>query len=114
MTSKAALALALLEGRVLNIKNGFELFGITNIPREISRMIEKPFGVQVSRIKKEGKSRYGQPVYWYNYRLNRTSYNEEGIKKMAEYVKKYISITPKTEKESRLLTQASLFINTFL
>ena len=32
MTSKAALCKALLDGRVVNIKNGFELFGITNIP----------------------------------------------------------------------------------
>lgn len=91
MTSKAALCKALLEGRVLNIKNGFDLLGITNIPREIGRMIERPFNVQVSRTKREGKSRYGQPVIWFDYRLNRTEYNITGIIKMERYVEEHAS-----------------------
>lgn len=86
MTAKAALAKALLDGRTLNIKNCFILIGLTNCPREISRMIEKPFGVIVSRVTREGKSKYGQPVTWMDYHLNRTEYNKEGIKKMFEYV----------------------------
>jgi hypothetical protein len=87
MTSKAALAKALLEGKVVNIKNGFHLFGITNVPREIGRSIERAFGVTVSRTNKDGKSRYGQPCCWVDYRLNRTGYNLDGIKKMEEYVR---------------------------
>lgn len=87
MTAKAALAKALLDGRVINIKNCFQTIGLTNAPREISRMIEKPFGVTVSRTKREGKSRYGQAVTWYDYRLNRVGYNKEGIEKMEAYVK---------------------------
>jgi len=86
MTAKAALAKALLDGRVLNIKNCFDLIGLTNCPREISRMIEKGFGVVVSRTHMEGKSRYGQSVTWTNYRLNVTEHNKEGIAKMREYV----------------------------
>lgn len=91
MTAKAALCKALLDGKVLNIKNCFSLIGLTNCPREISRMIEKPFGVTVSRTPMDGKSRYGQPVTWVDYRLNVTDYNADGIKKMKEYVKSELS-----------------------
>ena len=86
MTAKAALAKALLDGRVLNVRNCFDLIGLTNCPREISRMIEQPFGVVVSRTNMDGKSRYGQAVTWVNYRLNYTPMNKEGIEKMKEYV----------------------------
>lgn len=86
MTAKAALAKALLDGRVLNVKNCFTLIGLTNCAREISRMIEKDFGVTVSRTHMVGESRYGQSVSWTDYRLNKTDYNADGIKKMKEYV----------------------------
>ena len=87
MTAKAALCKHLLAGEILNIKNCFTMIGLTNCPREISRMIEKPFGVIISRTRMEGKSRYGQPVTWYDYRLNpKIDGNAEGIKKMAEYL----------------------------
>lgn len=88
MTSKAALAKALLDGKVVNIMNGFKLFGITNVPREIGRSIERAFGVEVSRTQRDGETRYGQPCNWVDYRLNRTEYNQEGIKKMKDYVAK--------------------------
>ena len=101
MTSKAALIQALLEGKIVNIKNGFTLFGITNVPREIGRCVERPFGVIVSRLPRTGKSRYGQPVTWVDYRLNPLiENNKDGIKKMMEYVAKQ-SGTPKTEKEQK-------------
>lgn len=86
MTAKAALCKALLDGRVLNVKNCFSIIGLTNCAREISRMVEQPFGVEVSRTRKDGKSRYGQSVTWIDYRLNKTDYNQDGIKKMIEYV----------------------------
>jgi len=110
MTAKGALCLHLLKGEVLNIKNVFNLIGLTNCPREISRMIEKPFGVEVSRTRMEGKSKYGQAVSWTNYRLNRTPYNEEGIKKMLEYVKSQSELTIRTikqQQESKTLKQLS-------
>lgn len=96
MTSKAALCMALLEGRVLNVKNCFKEIGLTNIAREIPRLIEKPFGVQVSRTPREGKNRYGQEVTWTDYRLNFSEHNIEGIKKMQEYTE---NNKPKTEKK---------------
>lgn len=109
MTSKAALCASLLKGDVLNIKNGFDLLGITNVPREIGRSVERAFGVTVSRTPMDGKSRYGQPCVWVNYRLNRTPMNAEGIKKMIEYVKEQLSNeNPKTEKERTIQKQLSL------
>lgn len=87
MTAKSALAKALLDGHVLNVKNCFSSIGLTNCAREISRMIEKPFGVEVSRTHRVGKSRYGGSVSWVDYRLNRVDRNNEGIKKMEDYIK---------------------------
>lgn len=86
MTQTAAIAKALLDGKTLSIMNGFRLFSCTNIPREISRSIEKKFGVQVSRDKVEFVSRYGHPGVYYRYRLNRTEHNINGIIKMERYV----------------------------
>jgi hypothetical protein len=103
-------AKALLDGRVLNVKNSFETIGLTNCAREISRMIEKPFGVKVSRTPREGTSKYGQPVVWVDYRLNATNYNQEGIEKMWQYVRRELAtISPKTDKEVKSLKQSLLF-----
>lgn len=86
MNQKAAICKSLLKGEVLSIMNGFKWFGCTNIPREIGRSVEREFGVEVSRIQKEGHSRYGQPVHYFEYRLNNTTQNQEGRKKMIAYV----------------------------
>jgi hypothetical protein len=103
MTAKAALAKALLDGKVINIKNCFQTIGLTNAPREISRMIEQPFGVEVSRVQREGKSRYGQPVMWFDYRLNRTEYNKEGIEKMIKYVNEQLDASTQYPSSSNSL-----------
>ena len=87
MTARAALCKHLLEGHTLNIKNCFSLIGLTNCPREISRMVEQPFNVHVSRVRREGTSKYGQAVTWVDYHLNTfTDHNKEGVAKMKEYV----------------------------
>ena len=108
MNAKAALCLALLKGEVLNIKNCFSLIGLTNCPREISRMVEQPFGVRVSRTHMKGKSRYSGSVTWVNYRLNSSEHNKEGIEKMREYVKKHLDQNPKTDKAAKEFKQLSL------
>ena len=115
MTSKAALCIALLQGRVINIKNGFDLFGITNVPREIGRSVERSFGVSVSRTNRKGKSRYGQRCTWVDYRLNNTRYNLPGIHKMKAYVKEEFenSPPPKTDTSVKKYQQIELFIKTF-
>lgn len=86
MNARTALCMALLEGRVLNVGNCFRQVGYSNIAREIPRLIEDPFGVEVSRVPKSGKNRYGSSIYFVNYRLNRAPYNEKGIEAMEAYV----------------------------
>ncbi len=111
MTAKAALIKALLEGRVLNIKNGFDLLGITNVPREIGRSVERAFGVEVSRTPREGNSRYGQPVVWVDYYLRKSEHNKPGIKKMIDYLQSQTPSNPKTmaeQKNINTLRQLSL------
>ena len=113
MNAKAALGIALLRGEVITIKTAFRDFGITNAPREISRAIEKPFGLHVSRVRKEGESRYGCPCCWYEYRLNRIEANAEGIVKLKAYIQSQSSSTPprtdKEAKEKKILDQINLF-----
>lgn len=115
MTAKAALCKALLDGRTLNIKNCFDLIGLTNCPREVSRMVEQSFGVKVTRINREGKSRYQHPVIWVDYKLEKSEQNLEGIKKMQEYVEKelggFVIKTDKQKKQIDKLTTNPLFAN---
>ena len=100
MTAKAALVKELLSGKVINVKTCFATIGLTNCAREISRMVEQPFNVIVSRTERVGKSKYGSPVTWVDYRLNKTDYNKEGIQKMIEYLKgKESTHIAKTHKE---------------
>ena len=108
MTAKAALALALLEGRVLNVSNCFKEIGLSNIAREIPRMIEEPFGVAVSRVARTGKSRYGQAVSYTDYRLNRSEHNLKGIEEMKGYVMQHVPYNQTRPRES-LKQQAELF-----
>lgn len=89
MNAIAAISEALLRGEILTIKTAFKDFGVTNLPRELSRGIEKKFGVVVSRVKRTGKTRYKVPCWWTEYRINPTiEGNREGMTKMIEYVKK--------------------------
>jgi len=77
---------SLLKGEVLSIMNAFKWFGCTNIAREVGRSIEREFGVRVSRVRKDFISRYGQAGFYYEYRLNNSKANLEGISKMQSYV----------------------------
>ena len=108
MNSKAALCMVLLRGEVVSIRTGFLNLSITNVPREIGRSIERSFGVVVSRVRKEGHSKYGVPCTWHEYRLNKSPMNEPGILKMKEYVKKHLIENPKTDKEAKLNKQMQM------
>lgn len=93
MNARKALCLALLEGEVLTVMNCFKITGLTNVAREIPRIVEQPFGVEVSRTPRTGKNRYGDPVSYTEYRLNKTKRNAEGMKKMADYITGYAPAT---------------------
>lgn len=114
MTQTAAIALALLKGDVLSIMNGFQLFACTNLPRELSRSIEKKFGIQISKDKVVHKSKYGQPGFYYRYRLNKTKANGPGIARMIHYCQIQIGTISqcKTDKELKQYTQTRLFLDT--
>lgn len=86
MNARVALCMALLEGRVLSVANCFKEIGLTNIGRELPRMVEKPFGVEISRTPKASKNRYGSPVSYTSYRLNNSDHNLKGIELMRSYV----------------------------
>lgn len=86
MTAKAAICKALLLGKVLNIGNGFKLFGVTNIPREIGRSVERSFNVKCNRKDRTGVSRYDVTTRFTDYSLKLTPANLPGIKAMVKYV----------------------------
>ena len=86
MNATTALAMAFLEGKVLTIKTAFRDFGITNLPRECGRLIERKFDVRLARVTKVGVTRYNVRCTWNEYRLPDTDYNKEGRTKMEEYV----------------------------
>lgn len=88
MNATTALGLAFLKGDVITIKTAFRDFGISNLPREVGRSIERKFGLEVTKLKKVGKSRYGVPCYYYQYRLSTAPHNDEGRNKLIEYCEK--------------------------
>ena len=105
-TQLSAICKALLAGDVLSIMDGFSRFHCTNVPREISRGVEQKFGVVVSRTPVKHKSEFNHIGVYFQYRLNRTKHNAEGIKKMAKYVlehegKNIFNSFPKTDKEAK-------------
>lgn len=89
-TKTAAICQSLLSGGSLSIMDGFKQFGVTNLPREISRSIEKKFGVHVIRIKCTSKTPYGHTNVFYKYQLVPNKGNllnqRAGIGRMIQYV----------------------------
>lgn len=103
MNATAALCKALLDGKVINIKTGFSLFGVSNVPREIGRSVERKFGVRIDRTPREGESRYGQHVTWYDYKLNKSlPENKEGVAAMRLYLAENMGeYRPKTKEPQK-------------
>jgi hypothetical protein len=114
-SAKAALAKALLDGRVLNVGNCFHTIGLTNCSREVSRMIEEDFDVRVERFPRKGTSRYGTALSWYDFKLDKSlPENKEGVAKMRNYVAEHmIEYRPKpkinTVPPKEMFTQPKLF-----
>lgn len=98
MTQTAAICNALLEGKTLSIMNGFKLFSCTNLPRELSRSVEQKFGIRITKSPTKFVSKYGQAGVYYQYRLDRTEENLEGIEKMKQYVNSF----PKPEVKKKI------------
>lgn len=101
----AHISKALLAGDVLTIFDGYKRFRVTNLPREISRSIERKFGVVVSKDRVDFTHECGLPGWYYRYRLNPTQANAEGIEKMSAYCEEYF---PKQTSNTPFKTE-SLF-----
>lgn len=87
MNAISAIAQAFLRGEILTIKTAFRDFGVSNLPREVGRAIERKFDVRISKLRKEGKTRYGLFVSFFEYRLNRDDpANALGIEAMIKYI----------------------------
>lgn len=87
MTQLSSICKALLAGETLSIMDGFQKFSCTNLPREISRSVEKKFGATISKLPIKFKSQYGHSGVYYQYRLNpRILGNDLAIQKMAKYI----------------------------
>lgn len=112
MTQIAAIAYSLLKGDVLTIMDGFKKFACSNLPRELSRGIEKKFDLFISRDKVTFVSQYGQSGYYYRYRLNRSPRNKAGIELLQQYVKEQLGAreAPKTSQQAKEFKQQELFL----
>jgi hypothetical protein len=102
----AHLVKALISGEVITIMDGFKRFGITNIPREISRLVEQKFEVTVSRDRVEFKTDLGLPGFYFRYRLNFIESNVLGIQRMHDYLQEYFPTPKEQVKET---SQSVLF-----
>lgn len=107
MNGKTAIAYSLLLGKKITIKTAFKDFGVSNLPREISRQVERPFGVIVCRVRKVGKTRFGVPCTWFEYYLRDDSINREGRIKMKDYIKGQVG-NPRTERENKIIKTITL------
>ncbi len=67
MTRQKALLSHLISGGSLSIMTAYKEFGISNVSREVRRLIEKPFNVELKREQKQGKTKYGSSCYWFEY-----------------------------------------------
>lgn len=73
---KTALIKHLIKGGKLSIKNAYLDFGISNISREVIRLIEVPFDVVLTRTKMNGKTKYGSVCTWYEYSASKRVINK--------------------------------------
>ena len=76
---KVALYKHLLHNGKLSIKNALFDFGISNIAREVRRLIEIPLGIELKRVKKVGTTKDGEPCYWFEY--SATDLNKIALKR---------------------------------
>ena len=72
MTRNQSLINHLIKGGKLSIMNGYKYFGISNIAREVGRLIEKPLGIELKREWRTSKTKYGTVCHWLEYSATRS------------------------------------------
>ncbi len=90
MTQISAICMSYLKGEKNSIMTAFQKFNCTNLPRENGRSIERKFNVTLKKIPKKFTSVYGHKGEYFEYYLPKKG-NEDGIKKMIQYVKSQTS-----------------------
>ncbi len=85
-TAKAAIANHFINGGTMTISDCFKLFGVTNLPREIKRLIEDPFGIKIERTPVLVKTRYCQGKLIKRYSLIKNKNSKLAISRMAKYI----------------------------
>ena len=86
MNHTSVICEALIRGEVLSIMDGFKKYKITNIPREMGRLIKRRFKVEIDARQIDFKYEDGRPGHYFTYRLWDTPGNRAGIKAMKKYV----------------------------
>lgn len=104
----AALCYDLINGKTVSIKTGFKDYGITNIPREISRAVEQRFGVRIEREKKDYTTKYGIYQMYFEYKLIRSNQSKESIEKIYAYIEENM-IKPEPPKPRSGYSQSQMF-----
>lgn len=123
-TQKAALCSALLDGDVLTIMEAFTRFGITNLPREIGRSVERAFGVTINKHRTTHTNMFGEEGHHFVYRLTcdkecmyfvskeKRSAHRKGLKLMRKYVDEHSYperiIMPSKKKRIDYLSKAPI------
>jgi hypothetical protein len=108
MTQIAAICHSLLKGDTLSIMNGYSKFNCTNLPRELSRSVEKKFDVEMEKTPTLFVSAYGHVGEYYKYRLIKNERNKKGIEKMKIYLAENMGEYRPKKKESKEI-KADLF-----
>lgn len=69
--STKAILKDLIKGEKLDVLTFYKLYGYSNIARELSRKIEKPFSFLLKREKMVSKNRFGESCWYYQYSLKK-------------------------------------------
>ena len=118
MNQISSICKSLLKGEVLSIMVAFKWFGVTNLPREAGRSVERKFGVSLDRTRIQFTSRYGQLGTYMEYRLMYVPENAAGILKMEAYIKEIegkpysqkVKRGPKVKKKNDTVTTQPILI----
>lgn len=109
MTQISAICHSLLKGDTLTIMNGYKKFNCTNIPRELSRSVEKKFGVKIDKTPTRFTSEYGHSGVYFKYKLLKTPENKGGIEKIKKYVSENMTEYRPKPKEQTSIPTSDLF-----
>lgn len=108
-TRIAAVLNSLLQGETLSIMDGFHRFGVTNLSRELSRSIEQPMGIILTRTKIVHNPKHGHAVWYYQYHLTKCRQTKEALNKAWKYVDENLIASTQKKNKGNGYQQQSIF-----